>query len=151
MLLVFGLVLLAGQARAQYEEERYSSTLNDKLRAQARFEAEQAPLERLVRQRREAAEDAYRAREQEFLAGRGTLDMLLEVQVLIGKARSPLPKTVNVPLPVLEDAWLAAWFAYVLNEDRHEAGRATAADYFQSLHQLRDVEIQLALSRPKKK
>lgn len=144
------LALVAGQGRAD-EETSFENVVLARARAQARFEASQATTEQLARQRKEAAEQAYFAAQQEFRAGRGTLDYLLELKHNYSRASSPLPATVATPRPVLEDLWLFSWTAYTLNEARYEASRISAVDYYRSLYQLRDAEIQLALTRAKKK
>jgi hypothetical protein len=104
LIVVVVLASLAGHARA--EDDELEGVVADRTRAQARFEVSRAKIEELARQREEAAEMAYLAREQEFLAGRGTLQGLLEGRRLLAVARSPLPKAVSTPRPALEDLWL---------------------------------------------
>lgn len=123
--------------------------VGDRDLARDRFDAEQADVNELLRKRREAAKLVVEVRTAEFFAGRGTLDVLQQAQEKLKAADALAAPAVS--RPALETQWRAAWAVYRLNKEKYEAGRATAADYHAAEQRLRDVEVQLALTRPKKK
>jgi hypothetical protein len=143
---------LHAQARpAVFPEEPKEGILWERDLARARFEASQASVKDLARRRLEVARNAYQERLQEFREGRGTLDILLRLQVKLTRAQKPLVKPATVNRQALEEHWRFAFEVYKLNRLKYEASRATAADYYESLYIRLDAEIQLALTRPKKK
>jgi hypothetical protein len=149
------LVLLASvsvQAPSRATEELSEDRITEERDlAEARFEARQADVKDLARQRETAIREAHEARMDEYRAGRGTLDLLLEVQRDLAKARQPLRPLTGVNRNAVEDLWRSAWEAETLARFRYEAGQCKAADYFHTRYHRLDAEVQLALSRPKKK
>jgi hypothetical protein len=125
--------------------------LEERDMARARFEASQVSVKDLVRQRIEAIRECSLARLQEYNAGRGTLDTVLEMKTLLGRARQPLPAKIEGNREAHEQLWRVTWQVENLTRARYENNRVTAADYYHSVYERLDAELKLALSRPKKK
>ena len=151
--------LLGGPLQAQMSARSGEGGLLDLAReadleerdlARDRYEVSQASVKNLARRRLEAARRVYQERYREFLQGRGPLDILLEIQSLVTRAQQPPVKPRISNRQALEEKWRAAWMAYQLAEGGYEAGRVSEAGYWQSLHALLDVEVDVAMTRPKK-
>ena len=98
-------------------------------------------VKKLQTERRDVLKKLVEARENEFMAGRGTLD------VLLGATRDPLQ--AELELATTPKQRLAAHAARLelakkieeVMKNRHDAGRATQADYLQSQAARLDAEI----------
>jgi hypothetical protein len=134
-----------------YPEMLERDGLAERDLARDRFEASQAPVKDLARRRLEAIRQSFQARYNEFLAGRGTLDLLLEVQALLAAAQQRPSKPAGINRQALEEKWRFSWVAYQLSRGGYETGRVRAVDYYYSHFNLLDVEVQLALTRHGKK
>ncbi len=119
--------------------------------ARARFEVSQADVNDLARRRLEAIRTTYGARFEEYRAGRGTLDSLRDVQQFVAHARQPLIIKTDVNREALEGLWRSVWHTEKLVHLKYASGQVKAADYYETLYFLLDAEVNLALSRPKKK
>ena len=119
--------------------------------ARARFEVSQADVKDLARRRLEAIRNAYRARHMDYLAGRGTYDSLLELLNLDILARQPLRTKADLNRDALEKLWRFHWQSETIVRQRYQSNQVKAADYYQTVYLLLDAEVNLALSRPKKK
>jgi hypothetical protein len=115
--------------------------------ARAKREALQTDPRDLDGERRAVAREEYRDRWAEFMAGRGTLDLLLDA------SRRWLDAELAVLAKPAERA--AAWERYWarsqsierINEGRYQAGRLSVADRMQSCYVRLDAEIGWAEAR----
>src|SRR5262249_30564788 len=108
--------------------------------AHGRFEAEQAGPEAAIRGRRDAPREAFEARRGEFLAGRGTLDVLFACQEQLARAEHDLRGGVDTA-PLLEELWRLAWELDRITQARFEARRVSIADLAEVRGRRLEVEI----------
>jgi hypothetical protein len=119
--------------------------LETKELARARFEAENTGPATRAEQRHEAARVAYAARLQEFLAGRGSLDLLLDTSVQ--RLKSALAQAGKNPLTAWERHWDSCQLVEAVNRRRYREGRIAVQDYMQSRHARLEAEIGLIRAR----
>ncbi len=96
--------------------------------ARAKFEASQGDARTRMLGMRDAAAGQMEARLKEYLAGRGTLDFLLESFLLSQQAELLLRAGAADPLALAELAWEQAREAEVINQARFDAGRIPFQD-----------------------
>jgi hypothetical protein len=123
--------------------------VTNKALARARFAAEKATADELLRQSYEAAQEMYEARLKEFLAARGTADILLEASALVSEAKHALTGTEADRRAALERRWQACTEAEELNRLRYESGRIPDYEYMQARHARLDAEIRLIQAKPR--
>ncbi len=124
-----------------------ANPLDRKERAQARFEAAHANVRELEQAKLEAARGEVEARLKEFLAGRGTLDILLGTsQDWLEAQRAVLREPAN-QLAALERHWMLAKQIDHVNQVRYLAGRIPIQDYLQSRHDRLEAQIQVTHAR----
>jgi hypothetical protein len=119
--------------------------------ARARFQAEQtSPAER-AHERYDAAHLEVEARVQELMAGRITLDLLLESTHRLFQAQRDLGGEAELA-PVLESVWRIAWYTETIFQAKLAAGTAKIADTYHSTEHRLEVERQLSRlkERPKR-
>jgi hypothetical protein len=132
------LALLGGTAAAQSPLPADISPVEDDSRApltlskewaKAKFEASQARPAEIVQARRDVARECFQARRQRYLAGEGTLDILLEASRDVAEAESAVNNSPAGRAVALAHAWAFPREADRLNTAGYEAARVKAADY----------------------
>jgi hypothetical protein len=123
------------------ERDDFGSPLDAKTLARAKAEALRADPGELARAKVAAARECLDARFKDFLAGRGTLDFLLEAQVLVFEAELAVSNTDAQRLAVYEQRWQQAWIAERINKLRYDSGRVAVQDYAQTVYNRLDAEI----------
>jgi hypothetical protein len=119
--------------------------LDRKDAARAKFEALQTSPKELAQAKLAASQYSFESRFREFLAGRGTLDFMLEAfqqysEAGIAVAQGPAEQAVYH-----EALWVLAYSAEHINRFRYEKGRIPLQDYAQSI--AFRLQAQLALHR----
>jgi hypothetical protein len=122
--------VVAAKSRAM--EPPKVDLLYDKGRARARFEAEQATPEQLARDVAETTRGMALARFQEFISGRGTLDLFLEAMSRAATTNLAFSKSEAETASVQATLWLVALNAEAVNRVRYQAGKISIADYDQT-------------------
>lgn len=97
--------------------------------AKAKREALRTDSKDLARAKLEAARMVYDGRLIAYVAGRGTIDYLLEASLLVSEAELALAETEEDRILFLERSWLQAKLAEDLNESRYKVGRIQSEDY----------------------
>jgi hypothetical protein len=97
--------------------------------AKAKFEASQARPQGLAQARLDAAREWFQSRMQEYLAGRGALDISLEASRAVAESESAVNDSPAGRAAALAHAWAFAWAADRLTAAGYEAVRVKAADY----------------------
>jgi hypothetical protein len=120
-----------------------------KYLARAKFAASRAQRETLLRARIEAAQEQLEARFREFLAGRGTLDFILESHGNLYQALRALYPDPAEQLPFFEANWLQAWEAERINQARFDAARIPIQDIAGSRHERLKAALALLDARAK--
>jgi hypothetical protein len=104
----------------------------------------------LARDRLEGAHDQAEARLKEFLAGRGTLDFLLQAaRSWLDAARGATDNPAQQQA-ALEQYWAVLWRIDHINQARYVAGRIPIQDLLQSRYHRLEAELWLAQARAKK-
>jgi hypothetical protein len=121
-----------------------------RLLAQAKLRATNTPIMELLKAKRNAARTQFTERFQEFLAGRGTLDFLLESVVSFLDAE----RAVAGDSPAAQSTYYEAYWLYTremerINKARFDAGRIPIQDYMQCRYFLLDAQIGLLRSPAK--
>jgi RNA polymerase sigma factor (sigma-70 family) len=98
-------------------------------------------IRKLQVERREALKQAEEARLQEFLAGRGTLDLLLKISRLLLQAELDLAATAQQRIAAHAAHLKVAKEVDQFCEQRYHAGRMTPADFFQARAARLEAEI----------
>jgi hypothetical protein len=128
--------------------------LTTKKLAKARDTARRAVLPDLARERAAASWAALHERHQEFLAGRGTLDFLLEgvlePAVSWVEAEQAARHSPAARVAALDRLWRMAWPWERLAQSAHEAGRARTADYLRCKGFRLEVQGRLARARARR-
>jgi hypothetical protein len=119
--------------------------VEDKEQARAEFEASQARLADLRRERLEALTTQFRTRYQQSLVGRGSqLDIPKETARSIRDARLALAATPGQRVAALEWYWLYTRESDTVVSAQYQAGRASPADWANAVAVRLEAEIQLA-------
>jgi RNA polymerase sigma factor (sigma-70 family) len=100
-------------------------------------------LQKLLRERRDAAKEEADARMQEFLAGRGTLDIALEAHVRLLKAELELSDKKEDRIKAHEAYLERATEMAEINKARFDDGKISIADYKRTEYVRLDAEIGL--------
>jgi hypothetical protein len=121
--------------------------INLRAIARAKYAAVHADPRQLVRAKLAAATEESEGRWQEFLAGRGTQDILLGA--LERRLESELALTVNPPdrLAAHEKHWRQLQLVEAVDQARYEAARIPIQDYMQARHARLDAQIRIARAR----
>jgi len=117
--------------------------LESKEFARAKFIASTADPKDLAEARLEAGQLAYVGRYYEFLAGRGTLDVMLETSQTWLQDELALSADNNQRIAALEREWESSWVTDRVDEARYKAGRIAIQDFLQSRYNLLLGQIRL--------
>jgi hypothetical protein len=110
--------------------------------AKIKFAAVRSHIDDLIRQRLIAQRTQYDARFTEFVAGRGTLDILLEAIEDLADAE----RAAGVPeLQVLERRVLRLISVAKINEERYLAARIPVQDFYQPIYYLTKAKLELLI------
>jgi RNA polymerase sigma factor (sigma-70 family) len=126
-------------------KEKLEAVLGNELR-EARAELAKIPqkqLKEVLQARREAAEEMVNARIQEFLAGRISLDLVVEAQRLLLKAELEVSEKKEDRMRALERYLEFKVLLHQVNKARYEARKIGPADYAESNYSLQEAEIEL--------
>jgi hypothetical protein len=137
-----GPVAVAGQA-VRAPDDIGDQPVDAKNLAKNKREAYLARHKDLIRAQLDAAHEELDARMKEFLAGRGTLDILHGSLRRVLNAEQALSTHRDDRIATLERSWKIAWNIERLNFKRHEAFRISIQDYIQSKQTLLEAEIRL--------
>ena len=124
-------------------------TLPPKMLARLAWEAVHADPRDLARSKVEAARLVSGARQKEFLAGRGTLDYILESSRNLLESERAASGSAATQLIALERHWARTKMIEDVNNTRHEAKRIPIQDYMQSKYERLGAEISLIEARVK--
>ena len=118
--------------------------------AKAKLERDKADLHELVVARATTARACYEVRHKEFLAGRGTLQFLLDDSLHLLTAELAIDDRRGPRLGALERYWGRTRLFEAINEERCWAGRIPVKEYFQIKGNRLEAEIWLieAKARP---
>jgi hypothetical protein len=100
--------------------------------ARAKFEAQHADVRELSRAKHAAARGDADGRFREFLAGRGTLDLVLGALQRQRQAELALAVRDADRVAAVERYWKLVWTIDVINGARYEAGRIAITDFLQA-------------------
>jgi RNA polymerase sigma factor (sigma-70 family) len=106
-------------------------------------------LAELLKKRLKMAQDEYEARNQEFLAGRGTLDILHGASLRLRKAQLETARTKAERLAAHRGQIKRAAEIADFVKEYYDAGRMKAADHFQSEFYRLEAEIDYERERSK--
>jgi hypothetical protein len=115
--------------------------------AKAKLERDKADLHELVVARATTARACYEARRNEFLAGRGTLQFLLDTSLRLLTAELAMDEQPGARFGALERYWGRTRLFEMILEDRCEAGRIPVKDYTQVKGNRLEAEIWLIAAK----
>jgi hypothetical protein len=115
--------------------------------ARAKFEAIRADPAALARQKLEAARLNYRARLEEFLAGRGALQLLSAASLRLTEAEQAVRDRPEDQAAALEGGWERAWVVETITAGRFASGRAPTADYAETTYLRLEAEARWLRAR----
>jgi hypothetical protein len=115
--------------------------------ARAKFQAWHGDPNQWAEDMVAAAYDAFRARLRVFLAGQGTLDILLAASRRCLEADLQRNKTPADRLTAYVRQWESTRFIEAINKRRFEAGLIALQDFLQSTHSRADAELQWLRAR----
>jgi hypothetical protein len=118
-----------------------------KVMAKAELEASRADVRQLARARRDAVQVQLDARFKEFLAGRGTLDILLESARWWRDAERSVQDSPAGQLAALERYWEITREIEEINKGRAEAGRLPYKEYMEPRYERLTAEMDLLRAR----
>jgi hypothetical protein len=103
----------------------------------------------LLKSRFEAAKDENEARMKEFLAGRGTLDCLIDSSLRLLTAELEMNQKYEAQLAALESYAKRMKELYEVNEARYKAGQVSVSDFKQSTYFHLDAKLRLERAKSK--
>jgi len=112
--------------------------------AKAKFDASRADVHVLEQEKIKPAREGYEARQSEFLAGRGTLDILYEVSRQLLDAEISTSIGPSEKVAALQRFWNRALLVEMTNEWRYVRGRLAYKETRESQYERLNAEIQLA-------
>jgi hypothetical protein len=115
--------------------------------AKAKQVAVRADVQQLKRDRLTAARKWFEPRDQEYMAGWGTLDVLIEAARHLGKAELAVCQTPAERAAACERHWTRAWLIENTNEQKYQAGRLSLADLAVTRYFRLEAEIAWARAR----
>lgn len=145
---LFATLLLAGQSSLAGAGEQ--SVIEERDLARALFEASRKSVKDLVRQRGEAADILVMYRRGEVLSGRKHPSVILDAIDKREKALKPPTRSGQVA-EQLRTLWEARYAKYRFIRSRFESGTADLGTLSDSLAELLEIEIQMALRRDEAK
>jgi hypothetical protein len=117
--------------------------------ARAKFSFSRASLKEVNEAKLNAAHIVYFSRSREFLAGRGTLDILLGCSLRLLEAEQAVAQTESERVAALQGHWARTRLFERVNLTRYQAGRITIQDYLQSKYFQLEAELRLSQLRKK--
>jgi hypothetical protein len=117
--------------------------------AKVKVAASLAQLQELKQAQVDAAQEQLDVRFREFLAGRGTLDFVLESRTKLLLAQCRLYPDAATQVPFYEDHWLQKFEAEHVNQARFEAARITEQDVAQSRYDRLQAQLWMLDARAK--
>lgn len=124
-------------------DEKKPAPLDRKEEARAKFAASQPDLRKMSRERLEAVQEEFEARFKEFVAGRGTLDFLLNANSRRLQSELAVAPDDASRLAAFERHWRFASEVDSINMARFDAGRVPITDYSMSRAFRLDAQIKL--------
>jgi hypothetical protein len=118
--------------------------------AKAAFDALHTDTDELTRKKLEAARGGAEARFREFLAGRGTLDILLEVSLHRLESDVGLAATQPERLAAHEKHWERMVEIEIIQRDRYSRARIPIQDYMESKYFRLEAQIWLTQAMAKR-
>jgi hypothetical protein len=109
--------------------------------AKVKFAASQATLTDQQRARRDVSRRIVEARNNEFMAGRGTIAFLFRAEQLSLDSELALLDTAADCRAALERSWIRRWFWEEIMRERHEAGRVPTKEYLETSYNRMGAEI----------
>jgi hypothetical protein len=106
-------------------------------------------LKELLKARLEAAETEMNARREEYMAGRGTLDITLGSSLRVLKAKQEMSNKAADQIAALKDHLERMKEIYQVNLARFNAGRVPISDVKESEYNYLDAEIMLERAKMK--
>jgi RNA polymerase sigma factor (sigma-70 family) len=106
-------------------------------------------LKALLKEQHEQALTCYTSRWEEFLAGRGTLDIMLQASRLLLEAEQALSDKKADQVTALENHWRRMKVTEDVNQARFDAGRLPISDLAQTKFYRLQAEIALERARAK--
>jgi len=153
-LFVLGLSLLIGtgepcqgQQRVPDQAPPVADPFEAKHLAKAQYEAEQRKPRALAVEKQRTAEEMYRGRFREFLAGRGVRDLLLDAGHQLLDAETSLAETPAERAAALERQWERAYLCDDIDTAKYYAGRLSVADHMTSRAARLEAEIAWSQAR----
>jgi hypothetical protein len=125
--------------------------LSAKELAKAARELGRCTLTQLRQASIDVARQECQARAQEFLAGRGTLDILLGSSRRLLEAELVVCTQKTERVAALERHWERMMMMEVINKGRHDAGRIATKDYMETRYARLEAEIRLIRLRASEK
>jgi hypothetical protein len=104
-------------------------------------------IKSLLKERLDAVNTEAQARSEEYRAGRGTLDMLLNAYVRLFQAERDLSSTTPGQVAAWERHWQRMREVYLITLARYEAGRISVQDFAQSHFCRLEADIGLERAR----
>jgi hypothetical protein len=111
--------------------------------AKAKFEGSAIDRQALVRAKLEAAQSEYEGREKQYLAGQGTLDILLGSSRRLLDSDREVSRSDSDRIAALERYWQRSLLAEEINRTRAEAGRIPWKEYLITKFHLLGAQIEL--------
>jgi hypothetical protein len=124
--------------------------LETKELARTEFTSSRTSLQKVNEDRVYTAYVVYFSRSREFLAGRGTLDLLLGCSLRLLEAEQTLAPTKRERLTALEGYWARTRLIEQVNFTRYQWGRIPIQDYLHSKYFLLEADMRMAQLKEKK-
>jgi hypothetical protein len=118
--------------------------------AKAKFDAEHADVRQLKQTRLDVAKKGFDAQEQEFLAGRGTLELAMSWSERLLIAQLAVLEKPAERKAARERHWTRLRTIEEAMKQRFDAGRVTLQDYLSAKYNRLGAEIEMAEERPSK-
>ncbi len=146
---VLGATLIASPATwaQQIPERDAREAANPRALARAKRAAARSRLRELHESRVEDESLAFQMRMEELAAGRGTLDITIEVARRLAEAEVTAATTSEQRGTAYERQWTIASLLKTINDFRYQAGRIAVQDMLQSTHFHIEAQNDLLASR----
>jgi hypothetical protein len=118
-----------------------------KALAKAKRNASRVTDQELLKEMTAAAQLICKAKEHEFINGRGTMNFLLDSTARAKDARIAAADTPSARFVPLDEFWLRAWFIGMTTQNRFDNGRLGIGELSRSQYHCRDAARQLVLAR----
>ncbi len=132
-------------------EPDVAKSFDAKAMARARAEVGRAALDDLLCQQLETARTTYHTRKEEFLAGTGMQDTLLEWSRRLLESELALADGPAGHEAALARHWMRAWQSEAVTRDLSERGRKATAEVMAARYVRLDAELLWAQARQARK